>query len=255
MIDGILPTDDEWADHLPAMDGVDPERLELVTRRLRAAAPQTDLSPRRQTLADLADAARDLIDRLVATDAPDEVLLAATEELRSAGSRFDGYRCGASYGFAEAANAGTSFEPIFDHSPMIGIANPLAPPITLEMTRDRVIGNVVFSHAYEGPPGCVHGGYLAASFDEVLGAAQSLSGAPGMTGTLTIRYESPSPIGTPLRFEAWMAGVERRKIFVEGTCHDGDRLTAKASGTFISLQPGSFLSMLEDRAARQEDHR
>lgn len=243
------------ADHLPSMDGVDPERLEIVTKRLRAAAPQEELSPRRQALFDLAEAARDLIDRLAATDAPDDVLHAATDDLRAAAARFDGYRSGAGYGFAEAANAGTVVEALFDHSPMIGIANPLAPPITLETEEGRVVGRVRFGDPYEGPPGCVHGGYVAAAFDEVLGAAQSLSGAPGMTGTLTVRYESPTPLGVPLRFEAWLAGVERRKIFVEGTCHAADTLTATAKGTFVSLEAGTFLSLLEDRAARQADHR
>jgi len=255
MIDGIHPSDESDFDHLPTMAGVDPDRLELVTKRLRAAAPHEALSPRRQALFDLAEAARDLIDRLAATDAPDDVVVAATGDLRSAASRFDGYRSGAGYGFAEAANAGTVVEPIFDHSPMIGIANPLAPPITLETIDDKVIGAVRFGDAYEGPPGCVHGGYVAAAFDEVLGAAQSLSGAPGMTGTLTVRYESPTPLGVPLRFEAWLAGVERRKIFVEGTCHAGDTLTARATGIFISLEAGTFLSLLEERAARQDDHR
>ncbi|MCB0977596.1 MAG: PaaI family thioesterase [Acidimicrobiales bacterium] len=245
-------TEATWEDVLPRMSDVDPDRLAMVTKRLRSAIAQKDLSPRRQALADLADATRDLIDRLVATDAPDDVILAAVADLRSAADRFAGYRCGTFYGFSEAANAGATFEPVFDHSPMIGIANPLAPPITLEPHDDRVVGHAVFSHAYEGPPGCVHGGYVAAAFDEILGAAQSLSGAPGMTGTLAIRYESPTPIAVPLRFEARLVGVERRKIFVEGTCHVEDRLTATAKGTFISLQAGKFLSMLEERAARKE---
>ena len=35
----------------------------------------------------------------------------------------------------------------------------------------------------------------------VLGAAQTFSGAPGMTGTLTIRYRKPTPLHTDLRFE------------------------------------------------------
>ena len=63
----------------------DPERLDAVTQRLKAAAVQEDLSPRRQALKDLADAARDLVDRLVATDAPDDVIVAATAEVRRRG--------------------------------------------------------------------------------------------------------------------------------------------------------------------------
>ncbi len=42
----------------------------------------------------------------------------------------------------------------------------------------RIVGSVTFTAAYEGPPGCVHGGYVAAAFDELLGVTQSLAAAP-----------------------------------------------------------------------------
>ena len=56
-----------------------------------------------------------------------------------------------------------------------------------------------------------------------------------MTGTLTIRYRSPTPLHSPLRFEAWVTGVEGRKIYTAGHCHAGDLLTAEAEGIFISI--------------------
>ena len=54
------------------------------------------------------------------------------------------------------------------------------------------IATVTFGSAYEGPPGCVHGGYVAAAFDEMLGFVQSLGGNPGMTARLT---EATLPAG------------------------------------------------------------
>lgn len=242
-------------EYLPKMAGeADPERIELVTKRLRAAA-EAELSPRRQSLKELADAARTLIDRLVATDAPDEVIAAATAEVSAAAERFAGFHQGSLYGFSEMANAGEREDPLYDHSPMIGIANPLAPPMSIRQDDGMIRAEVTFGQAYEGPPGCVHGGYVAATFDELLGATQSLSGAPGMTGTLTVRYESPTPLGVPLRLEGRLVGVERRKIFTEGTCYAGDRVTATATGTFISMRPGQFLDLLAEREARQDDVR
>ncbi|WP_426572391.1 PaaI family thioesterase [Aquihabitans sp. McL0605] len=241
--------------HLPALSGADPEHLDAVTRRLRAAAVQTDLSPRREALKDLADATRDLVDRLVATDAPDDVIIAATAEVASAASRFEGHGQRDLYGFSEQANAGKREDPLFDHSPLIGIANPLAPPMTIREEDGVIIAEVTFGQAYEGPPGCVHGGYVAAAFDELLGATQSLSGAPGMTGTLTVRYESPTPLQVPLRIEGRLVGVERRKIFTEGAIYAGDKITATAKGTFISMGPGQFLDLLAEREARQDDLR
>ncbi len=132
----------------------------------------------------------------------------------------------------------------FDLSPFIGPANPLAPPISLRQEGERVVGAVRFGSAYEGPPGCVHGGYVAATFDELLGATQSMSGHPGMTGTLTVRYRAPTPLHTELRLAGWLARVEGRKIFAEGTLHAGDRLCAEAEGIFISIDADVFRKLM-----------
>ena len=243
-------------DYLPKMAAdADPARIELVTKRLQAAAATESLSPRRATLKALADAARLLTDRLVATDAGDDVIAAATADVLAAAARFEGYHQGTLYGFSEVATAGGRVDPLYDHSPLICIANPIAPPMQIRHEDGVVIATVRFGFAYEGPPGCVHGGYVAAAFDELLGATQSLSGAPGMTGTLSIRYESPTPLHTDLRYEGRLVGVERRKIFTEGRCYAGDRLTAKAEGIFISMQPGMFMDLIAEREQRQDEVR
>jgi acyl-coenzyme A thioesterase PaaI-like protein len=142
----------------------------------------------------------------------------------------------------------------FDRSPFIGLANPLAAPITLEARGegdDRwVEGRGIFHAAYEGPPGNLHGGFVAAAFDEVLGFAQSLSGTVGMTGTLTVRYRSPTPLYQELRFRAQVDGVEGRKIFTSGTCHAGDRLTAEAEAIFVSVDFSKIKDLLAGRERR-----
>jgi acyl-coenzyme A thioesterase PaaI-like protein len=241
-------------DYTPRPAGeVDPERLRVVTERLRSGS--LALSPRRAELKRLADASRLLTGRLVATDAPDDVVAAAAAKLEEAAALFEGFAQGSTYGFGETANVGGKADPMFDHSPLLGIANPVAPPMTITEEDGVVIGRVTYGQAYEGPPNCVHGGFVAATFDEVLGAAQSLSGAPGMTGTLKVRYESPTPLRTELRIEGRLVGVERRKIFTEGLCYAGDRLTARAEGIFISLNPGMVLDLLAERARRQEAQR
>ena len=143
---------------------------------------------------------------------------------------------GAESGFAEAANAGGTPHAHFDHSPVIGVANPIAPTSRIErLGDDQVVLHVRFGSAYEGPPGSVHGGMSAAAFDEVLGMAQSLGGQPGMTGTLTVRYRRPTPLHRDLRIVGTFVGVEGRKIFTTGACYDGDTLTAEADGLFITV--------------------
>ncbi len=125
------------------------------------------------------------------------------------------------------------------------MANPLAPPVRVAVRDDKVIGHANFGVAYEGPPGHVHGGFIAAAFDEVLGMAQSLTGSPGMTGTLTIRYRRPTPLLTELVFEARVDRVEGRKIFTEGRLSAGGVVTAEAQGLFIAVGHERFVKMIE----------
>lgn len=146
------------------------------------------------------------------------------------------------------AGEGTSF---LDRSPIIGASNPLAVPMVVEVAGEGetavVVGRVTFPQAYEGPPGCVHGGFIAAYFDEVLGVAQSASGNPGMTANLTIDYRSPTPLNEAVVFRAWFERRERRKIYTRGTLHHGERLCAEASGLFVSLSHEVFERLIEMR--------
>jgi len=211
------------------------------------AASQTAPTGRRAQAHRLAAAMRRVIDHLVQVAAPEEDLKAAADALERYARRLAKYPMTHSYqGFAETANAGDTHA-FFDHSPLIGMANPLAPPITLLVTGEKVEGRVTFGMAYEGPPGHVHGGFLAAAFDEVLGMAQSLTGNPGMTGTLTIRYRRPTPLMRELLFEASVEKVDGRKIFTRGTVSADGVMTAEAEGLFIAVGHERFMSMAAAR--------
>jgi acyl-coenzyme A thioesterase PaaI-like protein len=216
------------------------------------AVSQAPATGRRAQAHRLANAMRRVIDHLVQVAAPEEDLSAAADALERYAKRLSKYPVSRSYeGFAESANAGDPHA-FFDHSPLIGISNPLAPPIRLAVLGDKVEGRGTFGVAYEGPPGHVHGGFLAAAFDEVLGMAQSLTGNPGMTGTLTIRYRRPTPLLTELVFEAYVDRVEGRKIFTHGTLSANGVLTAEAEGLFIAVGQERFAamaSMVTERAA------
>jgi acyl-coenzyme A thioesterase PaaI-like protein len=123
--------------------------------------------------------------------------------------------------------------------PIIGPANPSAPPVRFDAVEGRAVGLVTFSAVQEGFPGHAHGGWIAAVFDMVLGVATAASPAPGgLTGTLAVRYLRLTPIAVPLRFEAWYDRTEGRKTFVRGSLHRLDRdsprsLCAEAEGVFI----------------------
>jgi len=120
------------------------------------------------------------------------------------------------------------------YGPFRGLMNPIAPPLKMWAENDVTHATVEFGQAYEGPPGHLHGGFVAALFDELLGAAQTFSGKPGFTGTLEIRYLSPTPINRELKLEAHCHGSEGRKVFATGKILAGNRVTAEATGTFIA---------------------
>jgi len=201
----------------------------------------------------LARAMRSVIERLVRSDAPEAEMKAAADRLEEYAAHLETHPHNPRYeGFAEAAPAG-DVGAFLDQSPVIGLANPLAPPLELRAAEEgmRVHGRVRFGSAYEGAPGCVHGGWIAAAFDEALGFAQSLSAQPGMTGTLKVRYCKPTPIHTDLRMECWVDRVDGRKVFARGTLHAGDAVTAESEGIFISIDPSRIQALLRDRAAQE----
>jgi acyl-coenzyme A thioesterase PaaI-like protein len=236
------------ADHPDGPDPMPPDIRARLYQRWQAPAPE-DLTPARLEERRLADAMRAVVETLIATGAPTDLIREAADDLERIAARFAGIPHDPEYeGYRETANVGDDPHASFELSPFIGRANPLAPPITLRQEDGAVLGDVVFGSAYEGPPGCVHGGYIAAAFDELLGATQSLSGAPGMTGTLVVRYRTPTPLHEPLTMRGWLRGVEGRKIFAEGTLHAGDRLCAEAEGIFISISADVFQGL---KAARE----
>jgi hypothetical protein len=127
-----------------------------------------------------------------------------------------------------------------DMSPIRGLRNPLAPPLRCERgTRADgspcIVGHALLSRAYEGPPHGVHGGYVAALFDEILGAAIGLAPPPGVTATLEVRYRHVTPLEQDLRFEAWISEDRGRRIVAQATCHAGDVHTASAKGLFVRV--------------------
>jgi len=152
-------------------------------------------------------------------------------------------------GFSEPANAGDDRNH-YEHSPFSGLGNPIAPPMALTVEPDRVIGRVTYGSAYEGPPGCVHGGHVAAAFDEVLGLAQNLGNNPGMTGTLSVRYIRPTPLHTELVFEGRLDRISGRKTFTVGSVSAGGEVCATAEGLFISITHEMFEGMMKQRSVR-----
>ena len=202
--------------------------------------------------AELAAATRIIIDELMRSTADDAQLEDAAALVKQAAALLREQSHGRGYvGVAEGslANGHQSF---IDFSPFIGVLNPLAPPISVRFdAKGDVTATCTYGAAYEGPPGCLHGGFIAAGFDEILGFAQAQSGQPGMTGRLTISYRSPTPLFREVRFVGRLDRVEGRKIYASAELLVGDTLCAEAEGLFISMKPEVFERLLKLRVGTE----
>jgi acyl-coenzyme A thioesterase PaaI-like protein len=196
----------------------------------------------------LATAMRRVIGRMIESNAPEDELRRAAENMERYAERLARHprlkRTGRTTEPPVEPDVGT----FVDQSPFQGMANPLAPPIVVQEADEWCVeGRVTYGVAYEGPPGSVHGGYIAAAFDEVLGFVQGMSGEPGFTGTLTVRYRSPAPLRQELRLIGEIVRIEERKIFTEGRLLAGDLLCAESEGLFITPHPEQYQRMLDAR--------
>jgi acyl-coenzyme A thioesterase PaaI-like protein len=182
-----------------------------------------------------ANAMRKLIEKAGLIDAPPESLDELTEKIENLTKQFDTIPSRKPRNRFSTTISEEDTYAFLAHDPVIGKLNPLAPPLSMRVEDDKIVGEVNFNSAYEGPPQCAHGGYIAAVFDILLGGTEALSGIPGVTGTLSVRYIAPTPLNTDLRVEGILEGVEGRKILTKGTMYHGDTPTAEATGIFISF--------------------
>ena len=201
-------------------------------------------TPEEQARVDLAGATRRIINEQVTTVADERAIREAEQLVKRAADLLAGREHGRRY---EEPSEGSlrqptepQMRPFPSFSPFIGYMNPLAPPMTIEWGTDYVVGRATYGLAFEGPPGCLHGGFIAAGFDEILGLSQGLSGQVGMTGRLTISYRSPTPLFREITYRANFVRKEGRKVFVEATLKAGDTLCAEGEGLFISMKPEFF---------------
>lgn len=126
-----------------------------------------------------------------------------------------------------------------EHQPscfVCGTQNPHGLRATRSQFGDAILIRFTPQREHEGAPGLIHGGVLAAAFDEALGTAPYfLANKICVTGTLEVVYRKPVPIGVPLRVEGRVDRVDGRKVFVSGQAYSGDTFVAEATATFIEV--------------------
>ncbi|MFE3292022.1 PaaI family thioesterase [Rhodococcus sp. NPDC059234] len=189
-----------------------------------------DVARQKDLYGPLTDSVRELIEIALLTEVEDLADLRAAQENLEAAKQIlrkrmnpgpYGVRWGASGQKRAWGNAAA------------GLRNAVAPPLVLGHDPDgRAWCDFHLGSQYEGPAGLTHGGVSALILDQVLGSAAEMGGAPGMTGTLTLRYRRPTPLGD-LHAEARIDRVEGVKTFVVGHIADADGVCVEAEGIFI----------------------
>lgn len=108
-----------------------------------------------------------------------------------------------------------------DHARDIGSFNSCFPTYEIRVDGDRASGTVTFPIAYEGPPGVVHGGFLAVFFDSIVQHHNCDLGVAGRTTSLAVTYRRPTPLLRELHFEVERSVEDRRitsaaRLFADG---------------------------------------
>ncbi|MGO9382792.1 MAG: PaaI family thioesterase [Mycobacterium sp.] len=182
----------------------------------------------------LAESIRRLIDVSIRTEADPAVVAAAKSKIDGIADELSDTLHPGSFGVQLTPDG----ETIAWGNVVIGLRNPVAPPLVMHHEPDGLVwSEFVLGAAYEGPPEHVHGGVCALILDHVLGATAHRPGRPAYTGTLTLRYRRRTQLGRPLRAQAHVERTEGVKTFAVGHLADEDGVTVEAEGVFIHPKP------------------
>ncbi|MDM4719430.1 hotdog domain-containing protein [Micromonospora sp. WMMA1363] len=213
--------DERWRSHHP-------------TRERRADSPS--LLDRREAIAELGDALRDLVEQAAATEAPADQLRQVATEVRGATRPLATHERER----ARMPSADDLLGGVRMYNPVTGAGSALAPPLRIDLVDGVAIGACTLGLAFEGPPTYAHGGVSALLLDQMLGYAASATGHAGMTIRLDTRYHAPVPLRTPLRLTARVTAVSGRRTTAHGVittaAQPGD-LLVEATGEFVAPRP------------------
>ena len=198
-------------------------------------AEPADPAPDDQPAIELGGAVRQLMDAAVLTEQDSDTLLEAAEEIRAIADRLAANGLRGEMPWPDEKSMMRGHRP---YSPIIGVANPLAPPMVVRVLDDRTVeGDCTMRAIHGGPPHAVHGGWVASLLDQLLGHANAAAGVAGLTAELTVRYRRPTPYGVPLLLRARTEEIDGRRIRASGEIVANGEVTAEASGLFLKPSP------------------
>ena len=123
------------------------------------------------------------------------------------------------------------------HAFDIGAFNPAFPEYEFDrIDVESAEGRVTFPVVYEGPPGLVHGGFLAVFFDCVIQHQNCATALSGKTRSLNVKFRRPTPLLTELRFDI-VRTEEDRGVTSTARLSLGDEVLCIGEATTLALSP------------------
>jgi acyl-coenzyme A thioesterase PaaI-like protein len=189
----------------------------------------------------LAAAARALNEKLVSSDIDPELAAALTQKIDaltaelSQAQQVDGL-----IDMAKRGERGTIDDVMGELVSVGGRSHPCSPELLWQEASNRISGTVRFSQAFEGPPGHVHGGWVAGVLDHLMGMTHVRTGYPGMTGGLSVRYLKPTPLNQVIEVSAEATELDAKRTEVKAAMRFGDTTTATAEAIFVRVDRAKF---------------
>lgn len=213
------------------------------------AAPTLEVTDRRDAVAELGDALRALTTHAIGTEVDVDVLRQVAERTRAlAATLAEQQRDADEPSSVDDLRRGQRL-----YNPVVGVGNPVAPPMHVEIVEGAATGTCTLDWRYEGPFGYGHGGISALLLDQIMGYAAAAAGHPGVTGRLEVRYRATVPLGEPLLLQAKFIDVLGVRSAIHGTLSLAaapDDALVEAEGRFLALSSEQAIRLFGDIAER-----
>lgn len=115
--------------------------------------------------------------------------------------------------------------------------NPMGIPLRISVSGAQATAAVMTTAVFEGPPGILHGGFVAAMLDALLSTLVQAQDIRAATVKLDVRFLRAVNIGRELQLHGTVNAVEGRKVHAAGSVRAGGDLIAEADALFITI-PG-----------------
>jgi acyl-coenzyme A thioesterase PaaI-like protein len=97
-----------------------------------------------------------------------------------------------------------------------GPKNPIGLALKVERDGQACVARFLPNQNHEGWRGMVHGGVLATLLDEIMGWALWYQEVRALTGSLSVRFCQPAPLGEEILLRGWLDQRRGRRVETRG---------------------------------------